>query len=77
MRRNTNRLQALRVLPMYYDPCLHAGSDAYPGVSLFMRRIQVVDRFNSNLHSLQLGSDRVGSERVGRWQNREIGFSYC
>ena len=33
MRRNTNRPQALRVLPMYYFPRLHAGSDAYPGAS--------------------------------------------
>jgi len=33
MRRNTNRLQTLRVLPIYYDQRLHAGSDAYPGAS--------------------------------------------
>jgi hypothetical protein len=32
-RRNTSRLHAPRVLPMYYDPRLRAGSDAYPGVS--------------------------------------------
>jgi len=26
------------------SPRLHAGSDAYPGVPRFMRRIQIVDR---------------------------------